>query len=73
MNKDKIFHPIQYRRDMKRVHELLGHMNDAYEACRKAAELNDDKQFAEQCVIFDDCNSEEISPARGFYIFYTSQ
>lgn len=58
MNKDKIFHPIQYRRDMKRVHELLVHMNDAHEACRKAAELGDVKRFSEQCAIFNDCNSE---------------
>lgn len=58
MNKDKIFHFIRYRRDIKRAGELLDHMNDAHEACKKAAEINNNRQFIEQCVIFDACSAE---------------
>lgn len=58
MNKDKIFHFIQYRRDMRRAAELLDRMNDAHEACKKAVKINNDGQFAEQCSIFDTCSAE---------------
>lgn len=58
MNKDKIFHFIQYRRDMKRTGELLNYMINANEACKKAAEVNNNRQFIEQCTIFSACSAE---------------